>query len=461
VARPHELDGLGGANTCAAGIARGAEPVVLGGASGAGADANVGGAVDSVANAVVDKVNVVGDNGGGQMVRHALAALNDVGESRIRERGNHLEGPKDLGRAILEVLGLNDLGKRDKDGGRLQGTILLGDGMVGKLLATKADAGTREAGKLPGMLQHLLRGVGENGSDSQIFQLAAGGNGGELVDEARADPVLVGEEDGLRRALLASVGIGILIALPGNVVDAVYVRPKDLPVKPSILKLNLTVSQHGKLLGDLRATGELGVAGLGELDEFGKDTAATVNVIDISEGSTAKVHQAKESFHNNGGGGGALEGHLVAHVEGTHELEPRNLKREVEGSNESTGTEWPTVAMAALAAVIPRNRETTGKKADLITTEVLKEHLDDGNLTQCLGPRLRASALDALRKVIGNIRLAEFLGHLRSNLAVEKIAFNILVRVVKASLGALVQGGDEWSEFIGLGVGHLDEWLAI
>ena len=49
-------------------------------------------------------------------------------------------------------------------------------------------------------------------------------------------PVLVHEEERLSRALLATAGVRILIALPSNIVHISHIWSQDLPVKASILQ---------------------------------------------------------------------------------------------------------------------------------------------------------------------------------------------------------------------------------
>lgn len=52
-------------------------------------------------------------------------------------------------------------------------------------------------------------------------------------------PVFVHEEDGLRTALLPAAGIGVLIALPGYIINIADIWAQHLPVKPSILQEHL------------------------------------------------------------------------------------------------------------------------------------------------------------------------------------------------------------------------------
>lgn len=59
------------------------------------------------------------------------------------------------------------------------------------------------------------------------------------------------------------MSIGILVTLPGNVVDFVllfgHIRPEYFPVITSVLKLYLTIQNFSKVLADFAATSEQSV----------------------------------------------------------------------------------------------------------------------------------------------------------------------------------------------------------
>lgn len=56
---------------------------------------------------------------------------------------------------------------------------------------------------------------------------------------------------------------------------------------------------------------------------------------------------------------------LVAHVQRAHELQRRDLQREVEGCDERHGAVRPAVAAAGLARVVPGHGEAASQEADL------------------------------------------------------------------------------------------------
>jgi hypothetical protein len=64
------------------------------------------------------------------------------------------------------------------------------------------------------------------------------------IKHAQLDPVRVCEHDGLCAALLTAAGVGVLVALPGDVWQILLacIRTQHLPVKPSVLQEHLSHS---------------------------------------------------------------------------------------------------------------------------------------------------------------------------------------------------------------------------
>lgn len=56
---------------------------------------------------------------------------------------------------------------------------------------------------------------------------------------------------------------------------------------------------------------------------------------------------------------------LVAHVQRAHELKGRDLKREVEGSDDGHRAIWPAMASGVLACMVARVCEATCEEAHL------------------------------------------------------------------------------------------------
>ncbi len=125
MATPNHLDRLRRADTRPAGVPRRTEPVILGGAGGTRAPARVGRAVDGVREDRGLELDVVGYDRGREVVRHALARLDDEGQLVVREGRNDLEGAEYLRRARAEILGLEHLPDRDEDRRRLHGAVNL------------------------------------------------------------------------------------------------------------------------------------------------------------------------------------------------------------------------------------------------------------------------------------------------------------------------------------------------
>mmetsp|Transcript_13451 Transcript_13451/g.33774 ORF Transcript_13451/g.33774 Transcript_13451/m.33774 type:complete len:205 (-) Transcript_13451:202-816(-) len=131
VARPDELDGLLGADSRTPRVAGRPEPVVLRGAGGPGAHAGVGCAVDRVGEDLVPEVDVVGDDGGGEVLVHPLAGVEHHRDLVVAVPGHHLERPKDLRRHAAEGLVVAEHHVQwDEDGRRLKAPVAVGDGVV-------------------------------------------------------------------------------------------------------------------------------------------------------------------------------------------------------------------------------------------------------------------------------------------------------------------------------------------
>lgn len=103
---------------------------------------------------------------------------------------------------------------------------------------------------------YLLIVPGDDGAEREVLQASLGRLSSHLRIQICLLPVLVHEENGLSRALLSRMAVGIMVTLPGHVVD-LCLRPwhiwaEYLPVVATILELNLSVEGFGKVLTDPR-----------------------------------------------------------------------------------------------------------------------------------------------------------------------------------------------------------------
>lgn len=356
VARPDEANGLGRTNASAVGVTSGAEPVVLGGTSGASTHTEVGGTVDSVTEELVLECNVVGDDGGGKVVGDALHGLEHTGDILVSVLGHNLEGSKELGGGNVEVLlGCKNRVKGNLNGGGLNSTVLLVDGVVLELLATKEKLGAREAEYLVLVLHDTLGGPAEDGANGEVVEGAASGKSLHLVNETGLVCIFVAEEHRLSRALLSRDGVRILITLPCNVLNVLLVDnigSDDLPVKSSVLDLDLAVGGLEQLVSHGGAASELSQAYRGIGDNLLGGETISVEEIHCVSGHSALDKEADVLLKNHTCLGGTLDDGLVTHVECSHQLEEGDLQRKVERSHNGHRSVRPAVSAGLLTIVV-------------------------------------------------------------------------------------------------------------
>lgn len=87
---------------------------------------------------------------------------------------------------------------------------------------------------------------------------------------------------------------------------------------------------------------------------------------------------------------------LVAHVQSPHELQDRNLQREVEGGDNGDRPKGPAHTVAHLADVIAGDGKAPGQEADLVPAKVFQELLGHNNLPSSLGVAFGGDAHDEL-----------------------------------------------------------------
>lgn len=131
------------------------------------------------------------------------------------------------------------------------------------------------------------------------MEAAARGQRPKFLLQTRVHPVLVGEENGLGRALLARVSISVLVAGPGDVVHLFHIGTKDFPIKPSVFNFDLPVKELGETFGHARRTGELSHprARLGK--EGLHHRTFSTDEIEVFPGQAAGVEETDGLFHNH------------------------------------------------------------------------------------------------------------------------------------------------------------------
>ena len=102
------------------------------------------------------------------------------------------------------------------------------------------------------VLLDLLIIPGKNWPNGQVLQTSSASLLSHLLEQARPSPVFMHEHDRLSRALLASMGVSVLVASVCNEVDIFlptrHVRSENFPIVSTVFKSNLASERFDKVL---------------------------------------------------------------------------------------------------------------------------------------------------------------------------------------------------------------------
>ena len=140
-------------------------------------------------------------------------------------------------------------------------------------------------------------------------------------------------------------------------------------------------------------------------------------------------------LEHNRGSGVSLDKRLVSHVESAHELEHGNLDREVEWSDDTNSTEWPSVGGVELTKMVTRLTHGVGKEADTVTTEVFKEVDGDLELSGRLHSAFRSDSLDGLHEEVEHFGVMHAVDNTTVHLAKHQVSLLVMEGVVETALG--------------------------
>ena len=375
--RPRHLDGIVGADTSATRIARRAEPVVLRGTRSASAPSIVGSSIDGVTKDVVGEDGVVRDDSSCQVVRNALADVKNGLDLTVAVLRNNLERSEQLSCQKLSLLLTTEVLQRDINCSWLPCAIFLWDRVVLQRSASEKDLSAVE---LKNGIDVGLDGFvvpGENRANSKVLEAAFLCLFLHLLHEASLAPIAMHEHDGLCRALLARVRIGILVTSKSDHVNILLtlrnVRAQDFPVIATVLKANFTLKSLNKVLSDFRRASEeriLCVSLLKDLLHYG---AIGMDEIHILLRQTTVVQHADPLLEDNRDTRVSLDQRLVAHVERSHHLQDRDFDREVERSDHANGAVREPIRCVELTEVVTRLAYGVSEETHSIAAEVLKE----------------------------------------------------------------------------------------
>lgn len=264
-------------------------------------------------------------------MRHALQDVNDRVLLSIGVLCNDLEWSEELCGQQLAFLGRLEMLERHEDSSGLPGAIALRNGVILERSSSEKDFSTV---KLKNRVQVSLDALvvpREHWANSQVLEAPPSCLRLHLVEKSSLPPVAVHEKHGLRRALLPSVRIRILITLVGDIVDISllfgHVRSKDLPVIAAVLELDFATELLGKVLADARRAREERHSSVGLLENLLHDGAVAVKQVHVLFREAAMVQHADPLLEDDRDARITLDQRLVSHVKSTHELEDWEIGR--------------------------------------------------------------------------------------------------------------------------------------
>jgi hypothetical protein len=98
-----------------------------------------------------------------------------------------------------------------------------------------------------------------------------------------------------------------------------------------------------------------------------------VDEVHILFRKAAIVEHSDPLFKNHTAAHVRLNSRSVSHIKGPHKLKYRDFNREIKRTDNTNRSKWPSETLRELTSMISRVGETSGKEANLISTEVFEE----------------------------------------------------------------------------------------
>lgn len=451
VAGPGADDGSGRADAGGSRIAARSEAVVLRRARGAGSHAHVGGAHVGASQHLALEGLVVAGHAEGQTMRHALQQFQHQPHLVVAVLEYDLRRREELfGDDPEDVVVLHGLDRRQHGRG-LERAVALRNGVVDQRLTTEQQPGVRNVQQCLHVAVHLVVVHSQHRADGQVVESAAHGQLLSQLQVATAAPVGVRQGQGFGAALLAGRGEGILVGLVAHEVQVVRieVRPQQLDVEAGVFQLDAAVQQVGQALGRVASTRELQQGHVVSVlrQELVHGAAATVHDVHVLGGQATVDEEPHELLQHDAHDGSGLDDGEVAHVQGTHQLQRRDLQREVEGCDYDHRAVGPAVAVGLLSVVVPGHAEARRQlHTHAIAGEVLQEDARDRDLTHGLGVGLGHDPHDQPGEELGHLGLVQLGRGPGRHPAQHAVALHVQPRVVLAVGGAVGQPLSELGE---------------
>ena len=143
-----------------------------------------------------------------------------------------------------------------------------------------------------------------------------------------------------------------------------------------------------------------------------------------------------------------LDQRAIAHEQRSHDLQRRDLEREVERRDDHDGPVRPAVTARLLSRAVARVREAAREETHAVASEVLEEDTGDLNLAGALVPALGHHALDEAREVVRHVLLCEQCSRPGAHVPEHHVALGVFHRVVQPRLGAASEPLDKRPEVL-------------
>mmetsp|Transcript_106226 Transcript_106226/g.342706 ORF Transcript_106226/g.342706 Transcript_106226/m.342706 type:complete len:433 (+) Transcript_106226:179-1477(+) len=429
---PTELDRLRRVDAACTGVAARAEPMLLRGRRGLGAEARICRPRDGVPQHLLQEMDVVGNDACCEVVFHGVKTLQHKRQLPLLPIHDNLKGPEELGDRCLEDLRvLQGLDGHSHSRG-LHCPITLWDRMPCEGLAPKGQGRPWDLEARLYVVHDPLGTPSQHRHCCQVLQIPLPCRLCELLHHTSLGPILVHKEHGLRGALLATEGVRVLISLPDHVLDVRGVRAEDLPIETGVLQLHAATEVSAEFFGNVLRTGEEGHPRVAIDEDLIHHRPPAIDQVHVSHGQPHMVHHPEELLH--------AELHLLIHLASdlvTHEnprqcLQGTDLEREVKRRDNTAPAVWHANARGGLPHMVARNAEGPCEEAHVVARVVLQELSSDRRLPVRLDPGLGRQPLDEAGKEVLHLGLA----HLRSALGAggpkHVVALGLLQRVVQA-----------------------------
>jgi len=128
-----------------------------------------------------------------------------------------------------------------------------------------------------------------------------------------------------------------------------------------------------------------------------------MHVVEIRRVETTMDQQASELLEYGADLRVNFDERAIAHEQGAHCLQRRNLNRKVERCDDNYRAVRPAIAARLLARMVARVRKSPREEPHTVSGEILEEHACNPDFGETLLPAFRHDALCQFREILFNL----------------------------------------------------------